>query len=134
MELTEMVVIVLGLLAAFAGVLVAFVLVVRANSRTLAAFQAATQPALDALIGQADKALAGYGETLRPLNATLGALESLVNDPTDWLNKTIASGLKIEPDQVSTLLMNALQQAQDLTDGEVEPEVAKEGQFDDAVR
>ena len=114
MENTELLIIVGGLIAVMWGAFTAFVLVARANDRTLHAFQAALQPAMDALTGQADRTLAAYGERLAPLNAALTLLATQLDDPEDWLTQAIGN------ESVVAALRAALAQVQDLTDGEID--------------
>lgn len=80
------------------------------------------QGVLTQFLERADVTLAPHGEKLRPAHSLLEYLESLVDEPTDWLIEQLAKKTGTPAADIIALLQPPLQRGVNLTDGVPLPE------------
>lgn len=115
MEQTQLFMVIAGTVAALLVVMLTRLMALRSKDQALVAalgsLKDALTPALDALQKQADTVLAAYGGPLKPAHDAIAVVQSLVDEPSDWLVQQIGS------DAVITAIRDALARFEALTDG-----------------
>lgn len=117
MDNTQLIVVVLGVIAGLALIVLAYVARTRTgeHAELVAALQAILTPVLATLTEQADKQLALLGPALLPLHGAIETTQLLVDEDDDFMAKLIA-GLT-SPAAVEAI-REALALAEALTDGQ----------------
>lgn len=115
MEQTQLFMVIAGVVASLLIVMLTLLMALRSKDQALVAalgsLKEALAPALDALQKQADTVLAAYGGPLKPAHDAIAVVQSLVDEPSDWLVQQIGS------DAVITAIRDALARFEALTDG-----------------
>lgn len=115
-------VVVLGVLSAMG--LIALALAAQRNARIAESVLSVVGPALLAQRNQAESVLAGYGDQLKPINDLLLAIKGYVDSADDAIYQAIAKFTGWPVELIAAAGARIWAEAEDMTDGEIEPETA----------
>lgn len=118
MDNTQLVIVILGIVAGLALIVLAYVARTRRgeHAELLRAMQEIVGPILRTMQEQADKQLAALGPTLLPVHEAIGTMQTLVDEDEDFIVKLITSVTK--NNAVIEALRETLKLGEELTDGQ----------------